>query len=170
MISKKSAGGLAIFLSMCLGAEVVGGLLTTPAIRSGWYGLLEKPVFQPPAWVFGPVWTMLYVLMAVSAWLVWEKADEKPIKIPLVLFYVQLLLNVMWSGLFFGMGRPDLALAEILVLWTLIAVVTVLFFRVRRTAGLFLVPYLAWVSFAVVLNGFIWWMNRGGVVPWGVIS
>ena len=170
MISKKSAGGLAIFLSMCLGAEVVGGLLTTPAIRSGWYGLLEKPVFQPPAWVFGPVWTMLYVLMAVSAWLVWEKADEKPIKIPLVLFYVQLLLNVMWSGLFFGMGRPDLALAEILVLWTLIAVVTVLFFRVRRTAGLFLVPYLAWVSFAVVLNGFIWWLNRGGGALRGIVN
>ena len=170
MISKKSAGGLAIFLSMCLGAEVVGGLLTTPAIRSGWYGLLEKPVFQPPAWVFGPVWTMLYVLMAVSAWLVWEKADEKPIKIPLVLFYVQLLLNVMWSGLFFGMGRPDLALAEILVLWTLIAVVTVLFFRVRRTAGLLLVPYLAWVSFAVVLNGFIWWLNRGGGALRGIVN
>ncbi len=170
MISKKSAGGLAIFLSMCLGAEVVGGLLTTPAIRSGWYGLLEKPVFQPPAWVFGPVWTMLYVLMAVSAWLVWEKADEKPIKIPLVLFYVQLLLNVMWSGLFFGMGRPDLALAEILVLWTLIAVVTVLFFRVRRTAGLLFVPYLAWVSFALMLNGSIWWLNRGGGALRGIVN
>ena len=170
MISKKSAGGLAIFLSMCLGAEVVGGLLTTPAIRSGWYGLLEKPVFQPPAWVFGPVWTMLYVLMAVSAWLVWEKADEKPIKTPLVLFYVQLLLNVMWSGLFFGMGRPDLALAEILVLWTLIAVVTVLFFRVRRTAGLLFVPYLAWVSFALMLNGSIWWLNRGGGALRGIVN
>ena len=170
MISKKSAGGLAIFLSMCLGAEVVGGLLTTPAIRSGWYGLLEKPVFQPPAWVFGPVWTMLYVLMAVSAWLVWEKADEKPIKIPLVLFYVQLLLNVMWSGLFFGMGRPDLALAEILVLWTLIAVVTVLFFRVQRTAGLLFVPYLAWVSFALMLNGSIWWLNRGGGALRGIVN
>ncbi len=164
MISKKSAGGLAIFLSMCLGAEVVGGLLTSPAIRSGWYSLLEKPPFNPPAWIFGPVWTVLFVLMAVSAWLVWERADEKPVKIPLVLFYAQLLFNVTWSGLFFGMGRPDLAFAEILVLWTLIAVVTGMFYRIRRAAGLLFILYLAWVSFAVVLNGSIWWLNRAGVV------
>ena len=163
MISKKSAGGLTIFLGMCLGAEIFGGLLTTPAIRSGWYGMLEKPFFNPPAWIFGPVWTVLYILMAVSAWLVWEKAGEKPVKIPLFLFYFQLLLNVTWSGLFFGMGRPDLAFADILVLWMLILTLTILFYRVRPVAGLLFTPYLAWVSFAVVLNGSIWWLNRGGV-------
>ena len=170
MISPKSAGGLGVFLTVCLGTEFFGGLLTSPAIRSGWYGSLQKPVFNPPAWVFGPVWTALFLLMAVSAWLVWEKAHEKPVKIPLVLFYAQLLLNVTWSGLFFGMGRPGLAFAEILVLWTLIAVVTVLFFRVRRTAGLLFVPYLAWVSFALMLNGSIWWLNRGGGALRGIVN
>ena len=78
MISKKSAAGLTIFLVMCLGAEVFGGLLTTPAIRSGWYGMLEKPFFNPPAWIVGPVWTVLYILMAVSAWLVWERPTKSP--------------------------------------------------------------------------------------------
>lgn len=163
MISKKSAAGLALFLGMSLGAMIFGGLFTSPAIRSGWYGLLQKPSFNPPSWVFGPVWTVLYILMAVSAWLVWEKADQAPVRLALSLFFVQLLLNVTWSILFFGMGRPDLAFGEILVLWALILAVTVLFYRVRPAAGLLMIPYLAWVSFAVVLNGFIWRLNP--VIP-----
>ena len=138
--------------------------------RLGWYGGLQKPFFNPPAWVFGPVWTVLFILMAVSAWLVWEEAEKKPVKIPLVLFYMQLLLNVTWSGLFFGTGRPDLAFAEILVLWVFILAVTVLFYRVRWTAGILFVPYLAWVSFAVVLNGSVWWLNRGGGAIQGIVS
>jgi len=163
MISKKSVGGLAVFLGMSLVVMIFGGLVTNPAIQSGWYGLLEKPAFNPPSWVFGPVWTILYVLMAFSAWLVWERADQKAVKIPLLLFFVQLFLNGMWSSLFFGMGRPDLAFAEILVLWVFILTVTVMFYRVQPAAGLLLIPYLAWVSFAVILNGFIWQLNP--VIP-----
>jgi len=159
MISKKSAAGLALFLGMSVLAMVFGGLFTSPAIRSGWYGLLQKPSFNPPSWVFGPVWTVLYILMAISAWLVWERAGEASVKLPLSLFFIQLLLNVTWSVLFFGMGRPDLAFAEILLLWVLIFLVTVLFYRVRPAAGLLMIPYLAWVSFAIVLNGFIWRLN-----------
>jgi len=159
MISKNSAAGLALFLGMSLVAMVFGGLFTSPAIRSGWYGLLQKPSFNPPGWIFGPVWTVLYILMAVSAWLVWEKAGQAPVKVALSLFFVQLLLNVTWSLLFFGMGRPDLAFAEILVLWALILTVTLLFYRIRPAASLLMLPYLAWVSFAVVLNGFIWRLN-----------
>lgn len=159
MISKNSAAGLALFLGMSLVAMVFGGLFTSPAIRSGWYGLLQKPSFNPPGWIFGPVWTVLYILMAVSAWLVWEKAGQAPVKVALSLFFVQLLLNVTWSLLFFGMGRPDLAFAEVLVLWALILTVTLLFYRIRPAASLLMLPYLAWVSFAVVLNGFIWRLN-----------
>jgi tryptophan-rich sensory protein len=146
---------------MCLCAELVGGLLTAPAIRSGWYDTLAKPVFNPPAWVFGSVWTVLFLLMAVSVWLVWQQAGDKPVGIPIILFTLQLVLNVTWSGLFFGLRSPGLALMEIIVLWTLILVVTTLFYRIHLISGILMVPYLAWVSFAVVLNGFIWWMNRG---------
>lgn len=163
MKSMRSAGGLVIFLAMSLAVMIFGGLVTSPAIRSGWYELLKKPPFNPPSWVFGPVWTILYVLMAVSAWLVWERADRKAVKIPLYFFFVQLLLNGTWSLLFFGMGRPDLAFAEILVLWVFILTVTVMFYRVQPAAGLLLIPYLAWVSFAVILNGFIWRLNP--VIP-----
>lgn len=159
MISGKSAGGLAIFLGMSLTAMLFGSLFTSPAIRSGWYALLEKPAFNPPAWVFGPVWTLLFVLMAVAAWQVWERESRQPVRLPLFLFFAQLLLNVTWSLLFFGMGRPDLAFAELLVLWSLILAVTVLFYRIRPSAGFLMVPYLAWVSFAAVLNGFIWRLN-----------
>lgn len=163
MISKKSAGGLVVFLGMSLAVMIFGGFLTSPAIRSGWYELLKKPDFNPPSWVFGPVWTTLYILMAVSAWLVWEREDQKSVKVPLFLFYAQLLLNGTWSLLFFGMGRPDLAFAEILVLWAFILAVTILFYRVRPAAGYLMIPYLVWVLFAIFLNGFIWRLNP--VIP-----
>ncbi|MDF1535274.1 MAG: tryptophan-rich sensory protein [bacterium] len=158
------AAAFFIFLMMCLGAELTGSLLTAPAIRSGWFEALEKPAFNPPAWVFGPVWTALFFLMAVAAWLVWRQEGEKPVRIPLVAFYIQLVCNVMWSALFFGSMRPGWALAEIVILWGLILITAMLFYRVSRLAGLLFIPYLGWVAFAAVLNGFIWWMNREGVV------
>ena len=166
----QSAVGLGVFLIACLGAEVVGGLLTSPSIRSGWYDALRKPAFNPPEWIFGPVWTFLFLTMAVSAWLIWKQAADSPVRFPLVLFFLQLLLNVTWSGLFFGLRRPGLALMELVVLWILILIVMILFYRLHRFAGLLMSPYFAWVSFAVVLNGFIWWMNRklppieGGII------
>ncbi|UCG39772.1 MAG: tryptophan-rich sensory protein [bacterium] len=147
---------------MCLAAELTGGLLTAPAIASGWYGALRKPSFNPPDWVFGPVWTVLFLLMAVSAWLVWKSGlDRKAVRLPLILFYVQLVLNVMWSALFFAAGSTGWALAEIILLWAAIMATTVLFARIHRTAALLMVPYLGWVLFAAVLNAAIWYMNRG---------
>jgi tryptophan-rich sensory protein len=161
----RSAAGFVIFLAMCLGAGFVGSLLTLPSIRSGWYGALKKPFFNPPAWVFGTVWTALFIMMALAAWLVWKKEDLQPVRIPLLFFFAQLLCNVLWSALFFGSMRPGWALVEIAVLWFLILVTAGMFFRVRPAAGFLMLPYLGWVSFAVLLNGFIWWMNRGGVRP-----
>lgn len=157
----QSAAGFTAFLIMCLGAQLTGGLLTMPAVRSGWYERLAKPVFNPPAWVFTPVWTALFFAMAVAAWLVWRKQGENGLVRPaLLLFLVQLVFNVLWSAFFFSLRRPGLAFAEILVLLALILATTLLFARISRPAALLLVPYLVWVLYAALLNGAIWWLNR----------
>ena len=162
----RSAAGFTVFLAMCLGAQLTGSLLTLPAIRSGWYAGLQKPPFTPPDWVFGPVWTVLYFTMAVSAWMVWRlESQDSRVKPALVLFMVQLLFSVLWSALFFSMGRPGWAVAEIIVLWLLIWMTVLAFYRIRRGAAWLLAPYLIWVLYAAVLNGAIWWLNRGGPVP-----
>lgn len=117
-----------------------------------WFAALQKPSWNPPNWVFAPVWTTLYAMMAVAAWLVWRTGARAP----LAWWLVQLALNAAWSWLFFGLHRPDLAFADILVLWLAIAATIVAFAPVSRTAALLLVPYLAWVTFATALNGAIW--------------
>ena len=118
-------------------------------------------MFNPPAWVFGPVWTLLYVMMGVAAFLVWQRGwSAAGVKIALAFFVLQLALNGLWSVLFFGLQSPGLALIEIVLLWLAIAVTTVLFWRVTPPAGLILLPYWAWVSFATILNGSIWMLNR----------
>jgi benzodiazapine receptor len=157
----QSAGVFVLFLVMCLGTGVFGSLLTSPSIRSGWYESLVKPSFTPPGWVFGPVWTLLYLLMAVSAWMVWSQQGEYPVRIPLVIFFTQLVFNLLWSGIFFGSRKPGWALVEIVVLWALILLTVTLFRRVSRPAALLLIPYALWVLYAMVLNATIWWMNRG---------
>ncbi len=124
-----------------------------------WYNSLPKPWFTPPSWFFGPAWTILYVLMAVAAVLVWRskengRGDRRK---ALVAFVVQLALNLAWTPLFFGLHRPDLAFVDIVLLWLAIVATIVLFSRVRRAAAWLLAPYLAWVSFALVLNAaFLW--------------
>jgi tryptophan-rich sensory protein len=142
---------------------VVGGLsgyATAQGVRS-WYPTLVKPFFNPPAWVFGPVWTMLYILMGVAAFLVWRRGlTVDGVKAALGLFLVQLALNGLWSILFFGMQSPGLALIEIVVLWIAIAATIRAFSRVSPAGAGLLAPYLAWVSFATLLNGSIWWLNR----------
>ena len=164
-----SAGGFVVFLVMCLGTQLTSSFLTLPAIRSGWYAGLEKPFFNPPDWLFGPVWTVLYFTMAVAAWMVWKPEPEDPLVKPaLLIFFTQLIFNVFWSAFFFGMRRPGLALMEIVVLWLLILVTALVFVRISRWAALLLVPYLVWVLYAAVLNGAIWWMNRGLAGPGGV--
>lgn len=124
-----------------------------------WYIALNKPAWHPPTWVFGPVWSTLYLMMAVSAWLVWRQGGFARQSRPLGLFLVQLALNAAWSPLFFGLKQPGVAFAEILLLWLAIAATIAVFHRVHRVAAWLLVPYLAWVSFASFLNGTLWRLN-----------
>lgn len=144
----------------------VGGLsgVATAGSVDTWYQTLEKPPFNPPAWVFGPVWTALYLMMGLAMALVWRagRGGGAPdlLRRATVAFLVQLTLNGLWSILFFGLQRPGLALFEIVVLWVAIAWTCVAFRPLSKTASLLLVPYWAWVSFAAVLNGSLWWLNR----------
>ena len=147
---------LVLFLILCLGAGILGSIATRPAIPT-WYAQLIKPDWTPPAWVFGPVWTTLYMLMAVAAWLVWRKVGWSGAT---GLFLIQLAVNASWSWLFFGMRRPDLGLAGILLLLVLIVLTALSFWRVSTVAGWLLVPYLLWSSFAAALNLEIWRLNR----------
>ncbi|MCX8090813.1 MAG: tryptophan-rich sensory protein [Verrucomicrobiae bacterium] len=124
-----------------------------------WYASLQKPSWTPPPWVFGPVWTVLYTMMAVAAWLVWRQGGFAAQRRPLGLFVIQLALNASWTPLFFGLRRPDLAFAEIVLLWVAIAATLAAFRRVSVTAAWLLVPYLAWVSFAAALNFALWRLN-----------
>ena len=124
-----------------------------------WYAALQKPAWNPPSWVFGPVWTTLYLLMAIAAWLVWRAHGFAGAGAALTLYLVQLAANAAWSWLFFGRRDPGLAFADIVLLWVLIALTIALFHRHHRTAALLLVPYLLWVSFATALNFAIWRLN-----------
>jgi translocator protein len=139
-------------LVLCLAVGGGAGFLTAQSVVT-WFPTLVKPSFNPPAWLFAPVWTTLYVMMAVAAWLVWLRKGS------LVLFYVQLALNFAWSLLFFGLHSPALALVDIVALWIAILLTLLAFWKIDRRAGWLLVPYLAWVSFAGVLNASIWWLN-----------
>ncbi len=145
-------------LTATFAAAGIGGAATSTSVSS-WYRTLAKPSWNPPDWVFGPVWTVLYFLMAVAAWLVWRRVGWPAARVPLVWFAVQLALNVGWSILFFGLRSPGAALAEILLLGSAIAVTTVSFARRSAVAAWLMVAYLAWISFAVVLNAAIWGLN-----------
>jgi translocator protein len=145
--------GLWIVLPLLLGGGI--GSLFQPG---AWYDGLNKPAWNPPSWVFGPVWTALYVMMGAAAWLVWDRYRDEA-KGALSLFVVQLVFNAGWSAIFFGLQSPGLAFLEILVLWLLIAATIVAFWRHRPLAGALLLPYIAWVSFAAVLNFTIWRLN-----------
>ena len=125
-----------------------------------WYQALEKPWFNPPNWIFGPVWTVLYVLMGVAAWFVWRHGSGRILAWALGLFLLQLILNAAWTPLFFGMHRPGWAFVDIVLLWGVLAATLVVFYRVSGTAASLLIPYWLWVGFATVLNGTIWWLNR----------
>ena len=149
---------LFVFIIVCLGVGGLGAIATTPEI-DGWYRTIAKPSWNPPGYVFGPVWTTLFVLMGIAAWLVWKGKGFKEAKIPLGLFAAQLLLNVAWSWIFFNRHQLGWAFAEILILWLAIAVTTIAFFKETKVAGALMLPYLAWVSFAAVLNFTIWRLN-----------
>ncbi|WP_395141564.1 TspO/MBR family protein [Armatimonas sp.] len=143
------------WLTLCFSASL--GAVFVSSDR--WYAGLVKPSWNPPAWVFGPIWTLLYMLMAVSAWLIWHKGGWKTQWRALSWFLVQLLLNAFWTPLFFGRHLLGLAFAEILVLWLALAVTLGLFWRIRKVAAVLLIPYLIWVSIAATLNLAIWRLN-----------
>lgn len=143
---------LIISLAVCLGAAFAGAVYTSQSV-SWWYPMLQKPLFTPPAWVFGPAWTILYLLMGVSLYLIWNKKLNKKAKSDcFAIFAIQLILNVVWSYLFFGLRNPFLGLVDIFVLWLAILFTTIKFVRLEKLAGYLLIPYLVWVAFASVLN------------------
>jgi tryptophan-rich sensory protein len=143
----------------CVVIGYLSGMVTRDSITT-WYPTLVKPVFNPPNWIFAPVWSMLYIMMGIAAGLVWTKgSDEQTTKKSLGFFAIQLGLNALWSYLFFGLHNPFLALIEIILLWLMILETYYLFKKIDKTAGLLLLPYLAWVSFATILNASIWWLN-----------
>lgn len=146
--------GLAVWIALPLLAAAAGSQFQPGA----WYDGLAKPSFNPPSWVFGPVWTTLYLLMGVAAWLVWDR-QRAAARGALTLFVVQLIANAAWSWLFFGEQNPGLALLDIVVLWLLILATTIAFWRLHPVAGALLLPYLAWVTFATALNFEIWRLN-----------
>lgn len=149
---------LAASIAVCLSAGFVGSAFTASAIPA-WYATLAKPSFSPPDWIFAPVWTALFTLMGVSAYLVWKEAARRNVRSALYAFGAQLALNVLWSFIFFGLRSPVYAFAEIIALWAAIALTIGEFSKVSRTAGLLLVPYIAWVSFAAFLNFAVWQLN-----------
>lgn len=143
------------WLALCFSASLGAIFVTT----DGWYANLNKPPWNPPAWLFGPVWTLLYGMMAVAAWLVWREGGWKAQSRTLRLFLLQWLLNALWTPLFFGLHRVDLALVDVVGLWITLVTTLVTFWQTKKAAGALLAPYLVWVSFAVILNFTIWQLN-----------
>jgi benzodiazapine receptor len=155
MSPTRSALGLVAALALTFSAAYVGSRFPV----DDWYAALSKPAWNPPNWLFGPVWGILYLLMAIAAWLVWRKSGFAGAAIPLGVFVLQLGLNAAWSWIFFGRHELGLALIEILVLWCAILGTIIGFWRLNPISGILLVPYLLWVTFASVLNFTIWRLN-----------
>jgi tryptophan-rich sensory protein len=150
--------GLVGWLLMVFAAAALGSIATSSTVN-GWYQQLQRPTWSPPDWVFGPVWTILFALMAVSAWLVWRQQGFLAARWPLGVFLVQLVLNTLWSFLFFAMRNPWLACGEIVLLWIAIAATIIAFWQRSIPAAVLLIPYLGWVTFAAALNFAIAAMN-----------
>lgn len=147
-----------------LGCVLVGflsGFATQSSVKT-WFLTIEKPFFNPPSWLFAPVWTLLYIMMGIAFGLIWSSdfKDKKTVKSAMIIFGIQLALNALWSILFFGFCNPLLAFIEIILLWLFILETIKVFKPIDGLASKLLYPYLAWVSFAAILNGSIWWLNR----------
>lgn len=157
--ARKDILGLLAWLAVCFIAAAIGG---AASIQAGpFYMQLLRPEWAPPPGVFGPVWSVLYAMMGVAAWLVWRVGGFQAARTALFLFLVQLAVNALWSWLFFGWHRGALAFADILLLWALIVATVIFFRRLRPLAGVLLLPYLLWVSFATALNFSVWRLNPG---------
>jgi translocator protein len=157
---RESILSLVVFILITAGAATIGSVFTARGTDS-WYDQLEKPFYNPPSWVFSVVWTPLYLAMAVAAWMVWRHGiQRRDVQIATALFGVQLALNVLWSALFFGLESPLAGLIEIVVLLAAIVAWYVAATRVDGRTRWLILPYIAWVAFATLLNGSIWWLNR----------
>lgn len=154
----KSLLALGAFVAAALAAGLIGRMLQGDGTGS-WYESLDKPFYNPPSWVFGPVWTVLYVLIGVAAWFDWRRRERDRAQVALVLFGVQLVLNAAWTGIFFGLQEPGWALAEILVLLATIIGWIVVTWKPSRTAALLLLPYAAWVAYATAINAGIVYLD-----------
>ena len=154
----RSVIGLVVWIGLCLLGGWGGSVFTARSVGD-WYAGLNKPSWTPPSAVFAPVWSALYVMMGVAAWLVWRERGLAGAAMPVALFVAQLALNVAWSAIFFGLRRPGWAFVEIVALWALILATVIAFRRISPTAGYLLLPYLAWVTFAAALNLAIWRAN-----------
>ena len=147
-----------ISIAIAQGAGVIGSFFTVSGVAT-WYTTIVKPEWNPPSWVFGPVWITLYTLMGIAAYLIWQNKEKRGAKAALIVYGVHLALNALWSILFFGLQNPGAAFAEIIILLIFITATLILFWRVHKMAGVLLLPYLAWVSFAAYLNYAIWTLN-----------
>ena len=158
-MNKRNIIRFLIYLIFCEGVGVIGSIFTVPAITN-WYVFLQKPSFSPPNWLFGPAWTILYLLMAISIFLIWQAGlAERKTKTVFRLFWIHLFFNAIWSILFFGLESPLLGLFDIIILWVMIGILTFQFFKINKTAGILFIPYWLWVSFAAILNFFIYKLN-----------
>ncbi len=148
-----------ISIVICLAVGFSSGLVTADAIPN-WYADLNKPFFNPPNWLFAPAWTVLYILMGIAAGMIWNKGlDQKIIRTAMIIFVIQLVLNGLWTLIFFGMKNPPLAFAEIVLLWGMILLCIIRFGKINKTAAWLMIPYILWVTFAAALNFSIWQLN-----------
>jgi benzodiazapine receptor len=158
-VKTKDVITLVISILICQGAGFIGSLFTRPSIPT-WYATLVKPPFTPPNGIFAPVWITLFLLMGISLFLIWRRRlAERKVRVALGCFGSQLLFNILWSVLFFGLRSPLAGFIDIAVLWVAIALTIFYFLKISKTAGVLLMPYIVWVSFAAVLNGYIWRLN-----------
>lgn len=157
---KIQATKLIISILICQTAGFLGSLFTTPKIAT-WYQGVTKPFFNPPNYLFGPVWTILFILMGISLYIIWTSKFKDKVykKEVIIIFAIQLVLNIIWSIIFFGLEFPMLAFFEIIALWVSILATIVGFYKISKVASFLLIPYILWVSFASVLNFFIWKLN-----------
>jgi translocator protein len=158
MFNRESWLSLLPFVVVCFAAAGIGSFFTNASVKT-WYTQLRRPEWTPPNWIFGPVWTGLYLMMAISAWLVWRGSSWASARFALILFAIQLVLNILWSIVFFGLRKVGPAFGEILLLWMMIIATAVAFYPLSLLAAWLLIPYIVWVVFASYLNFRIWQLN-----------
>jgi benzodiazapine receptor len=154
----KNIRSLIVFLALCLSVSLIGGWITQTSVND-WYQTLVKPTLNPPDWVFAPTWVTLYVMMALSAWRIWLRSAGRIRQLAMLIFAIQLALNLAWSFIFFGAKSPSFAAIEIVALWITIFISLLTFSRIDRIAVWLMIPYLLWVSFAIYLNVSIYLLN-----------